>query len=54
MLSNMMHDVQKFALVIVASDQKKVLQALSERIKDSRVLFLPIHKVPDCFEKKQA
>lgn len=52
--SNAVHDVQKFGRVIVTSDDKQVLQALSAKIKDKRILVLPIRQVPACFEKKQA
>lgn len=53
MHGNISKGVQKFAKVIVCSDDEKVLAALSRRTRDSKILFLSIEHVPDAFEKKQ-
>lgn len=53
MRGNVMNDLQNFDIVIVCSDENKVLQSLSGQMKNSRVLFLPVQKVPAFFEKKQ-
>jgi len=54
MHGNIRNDLQKFDKVIVCSDNSKLLQALSRETEDSRILFLPVQKVPDVFEKKTA
>lgn len=51
MYGNIRNNVQKFDRVLVCSDQRKVLEALSNEIKDPRVLFLQIQKIPAFFEK---
>lgn len=51
---NIRRNLQKYNTVIVCSDQKKLLQALSNENKNQNVLFLPIQNVPASVEKIQA
>jgi hypothetical protein len=50
---NLKRDLQEFGRVIVCSDDSKLIEALSAKNKDSRILFLPIQKVAASFEKLQ-
>jgi energy-coupling factor transporter ATP-binding protein EcfA2 len=54
MYGNIRNDSQKFDRVIICSDQKRVLEVLSNEIKDPKILFLQIQKIPAFFEKKTA
>ncbi|MEM3143175.1 MAG: DUF87 domain-containing protein [Candidatus Nitrosotenuis sp.] len=54
MYGNIRSDSQKFDTVIVCSDQKKVLEALSGEIKDPKILFVQIRDFPAVFEKMSA
>ncbi|MBI2005299.1 MAG: hypothetical protein HYS80_00880, partial [Candidatus Aenigmarchaeota archaeon] len=51
---NLKRDLQKFSKVIVCSDDSKLIETLSAQMKDIRILFLPVQKVPASFEKMQA
>lgn len=48
---NIKRNMKQFDRVIVCSDDKKLIVALSRQTKDRRILFLPIQKVPTVFEK---
>ncbi len=50
---NLKRDLQEFDRVIVCSDDSKLIQTLSAKNKDGRILFLPIQKVAASFEKLQ-
>ena len=50
---NMRRDADNFNKVIVCSDEKKVIEALSSENKLPNVLFLPVQKVPDYIKKMQ-
>lgn len=54
MYGNIRSDSQKFERVIICSDQKKVLDALSGEITDPKILFLQIQNFPAFFEKMSA
>jgi hypothetical protein len=54
MYGNIRSDSQKFERVIICSDQKKVLDALSGEITDPKILFLQIQNFPTFFEKMSA
>ena len=54
MYGNVRSDSQKFDRVIICSDQKRVLEVLSNEIKDPKILFLQIQKFPVEFEKMTA
>ncbi|TBR08571.1 MAG: DUF87 domain-containing protein [Candidatus Nitrosotenuis sp.] len=51
---NLKRNLQEFKKVIVCSDDSKLIQALSAKTKENRILFLPIQKVPAVFEKMRA
>lgn len=48
---NISQNVTKYHAVVVASDQKKLLESLKQENKHSNVLFLPIQNVPAFFGK---
>ena len=50
---NIKRDLQEFDRVIVCSDDSKLIETLSAKNKDGRILFLPIQKVAASFEKLQ-
>lgn len=50
---NIKRDLQEFDRVIVCSDDSKLIETLSAKNKDVRILFLPIQKVAASFEKLQ-
>ncbi|MGI0016331.1 MAG: hypothetical protein ACREBU_23165, partial [Nitrososphaera sp.] len=54
MYGNIRSGVQKFEKVIICSDKIKVLENLSNEIKDPKILFLQIQKIPAFFEKMSA
>jgi hypothetical protein len=54
MYGNIRSDSQKFERVIICSDQKKVIDALSNEITDPKILFLQIQNFPAFFEKMSA
>jgi len=51
---NLKRNLQEFDRVIVCSDDSKLIEALSAKSKENRILFLPVQKVPDVFEKMLA
>ena len=51
MTGNLKNDCEGFDKVIVCSDEKKVLEALSRQVKNERVLFLPVEKVTSVFHE---
>jgi hypothetical protein len=51
MRSNLERNVRRFDRVIVCSDQKKLLQSLSDQNKSEKVLFSRIENVPALIEK---
>jgi hypothetical protein len=51
---NIKRNLQKFSKIIVCSDDKKLIETFSHQIKDNRILFVPIQKVPAVFENMQA
>lgn len=51
---NLKRNLQEFDRVIVCSDDSKLIEALSAKSKENRILFLPVQKVPAVFEKMQA
>jgi hypothetical protein len=48
---NLKRNLQEFKKVIVCSDDSKLIQALSAKTEENRILFLPVQKVPAVFEK---
>jgi len=54
MYGNIRSDSQKFNHVIICSDQKKLLDALSREITDQKILFCQIQNFPAFFEKMSA
>lgn len=50
---NLKRNLQEFDRVIVCSDDSKLIEALSAKSKENRILFLPVQKVPAVFEKMQ-
>ncbi|MBI3842490.1 MAG: hypothetical protein HY295_05040 [Thaumarchaeota archaeon] len=52
--SNIARNIQKFDKVVVCSDQKKLLQSLSDQNKSDKVLFSQIEQVPALVEKMRA
>ncbi|WP_100183277.1 ATP-binding protein [Candidatus Nitrosotenuis aquarius] len=48
---NLKRNLQEFDRVIVCSDDSKLIEALSAKSKENRILFLPVQKVPAVFEK---
>lgn len=48
---NLKRNLQKFERVIVCSDDSKLIETLSSKSEEKRVLFLPVQKVPAVFEK---
>jgi hypothetical protein len=46
---NIQRNLRKFTKVVVCSDDKKLLQALSRQMKDKQISFLSIEKVPFFF-----
>lgn len=51
---NLKRNLQEFDRVIVCSDDSKLIEALSAKSKENRILFLPVQKVPAVFEKMRA
>lgn len=51
---NIRRNLQHFSKVIVCSDDRTLIAALSRQTKDGRVLFLSVQKVPAVFEKMKA
>lgn len=51
---NLKRNLQEFDRVIVCSDDSKLIEALSAKSKENRILFLPVQKVPAVFEKMPA
>ncbi|MEM4391844.1 MAG: ATP-binding protein [Candidatus Nitrosotenuis sp.] len=54
MYGNIRSNLQKFDTVIICSDQKKVLEALYDRIKDPKILFCQIQQMPALIENMTA
>jgi hypothetical protein len=50
---NLKRDLQEYDRVIVCSDDLELIQTLSAKNRDSRILFLPVRKVAASFEKLQ-